>query len=116
MNYPASFLWRTTPVVLLGLLLIAVPSSVPMVTAAVEKIEVCHVTNVPNPGDGHIITIADQQGLPFPFPTIGLIAQPGDYAAYQNIGENQTIAVFGQATWHIGERWHLTGGLRWRTR
>jgi iron complex outermembrane receptor protein len=59
------------------------------------------------------ITIADQQGLPFPFPSISAIAQPGDYAAYKNTWENETIAVFGQATWHLGERWHLTGGLRW---
>lgn len=59
------------------------------------------------------ITIADQQDLPFPFPTIGFIAQPGDHLRYQNTWDNETIAVFGQATWHLGERWHLTGGLRW---
>ena len=59
------------------------------------------------------ITIADQQDLPFPFPTIGFIAQPGDHLRYENTWDNQTIAVFGQAIWHLGERWHLTGGLRW---
>ncbi len=59
------------------------------------------------------ITIVDQQDLPFPFPTIGLIAQPGDYLFGENTWDNETIAVFGQATWHLGERWHLTGGLRW---
>jgi iron complex outermembrane receptor protein len=59
------------------------------------------------------ITIADQQDLPFPVPSIGLIAQPGDHILYQNEWDNETIAVFGQATWHLGERWHLTGGLRY---
>jgi iron complex outermembrane receptor protein len=59
------------------------------------------------------ITIADQQDLPFPFPTIGLIVQPGDHLLGQNRWDNETIAAFGQAIWHLGERWHLTGGLRW---
>lgn len=27
--------------------------------------------------------------------------------------DTDTIAVFSQATWHIGDIWHLTGGLRW---
>ncbi len=59
------------------------------------------------------IDIADQQDLPFPFPTIGFIVQPGDHVLYQNEWDTETIAVFGQATWHVGERWHHTGGLRY---
>ncbi|MEM8562807.1 MAG: TonB-dependent receptor [Pseudomonadota bacterium] len=60
------------------------------------------------------ITIADQQDLPtLPFPTFALIVQPGDELIYENKWDNETIAVFGQATWHVGEKWHLTGGLRW---
>jgi iron complex outermembrane receptor protein len=38
---------------------------------------------------------------------------PGDFLYGRNIWDSETIAVFGQATWHAGERWHLTGGLRW---
>ncbi|MEM8661238.1 MAG: TonB-dependent receptor, partial [Pseudomonadota bacterium] len=42
-----------------------------------------------------------------------LIVQPGDELIYENKWDNETIAVFGQATWHVGDKWHLTGGLRW---
>jgi len=38
---------------------------------------------------------------------------PGDFLYGRNIWESDTFAAFGQATWHAGERWHFTGGLRW---
>ncbi len=46
-------------------------------------------------------------------PQLPLIAAPGDYSFTDNIFETETIAVFGRTTWHIGDNWHLTGGLRW---
>lgn len=59
-----------------------------------------------------LIEIAGQQDLPFPLP-INLLVQPGDFLVGDNKLETESIAVFGQATWHVGESWHLTGGLRW---
>jgi hypothetical protein len=45
---------------LLGVLLVvAVFSPVTEVTAGVDRVNVCHVTDVPEQGDGHVITIAD---------------------------------------------------------
>jgi iron complex outermembrane receptor protein len=55
------------------------------------------------------LTIASQEISP----AVGLIAAPGDYLFGKGVWDNDTFAIFGQATWHIGERWHLTGGLRW---
>ncbi|ARN72712.1 TonB-dependent receptor [Oceanicoccus sagamiensis] len=56
------------------------------------------------------LTIAGQQGLPG---DVSTVAQPGDYLFGQNIWDSQTFAVFGQATWHVADRWHFTGGIRW---
>ena len=38
---------------------------------------------------------------------------PGDNLVAHFKQEAESFAVFGQATWHMGERWHITGGLRW---
>lgn len=59
-----------------------------------------------------MIEIAGQQDLPFPAP-IAFLTQPGDYLVGDNKLETESYAVFGQATWHLSDVWHLTGGLRW---
>jgi hypothetical protein len=46
------------PLVLLVVIAVALSPSAE-VTAAADKVDVCHVTNVPNEGNGHIINIAD---------------------------------------------------------
>jgi iron complex outermembrane recepter protein len=46
-------------------------------------------------------------------PGLAGIAQPGDYLFGKGVWHNDTFAIFGQSTWHIADRWHLTGGLRW---
>jgi iron complex outermembrane receptor protein len=65
------------------------------------------------------LTIANQQDLSdLPLPplaqaNLGLVAQPGDSIRALVTLETETFAVFGQSTLHLGDRWHLTGGLRW---
>jgi iron complex outermembrane receptor protein len=59
------------------------------------------------------VTIANQQMLPgFP-PDFGFLAQPGDALISEFKQDAETVATFGQATWHIREDLHVTGGLRW---
>ncbi|MFT6956814.1 MAG: iron complex outermembrane receptor protein [Halieaceae bacterium] len=64
------------------------------------------------------ISLANQQPaiaalLPVGVPNIAFIAQPGDSISADVELETQTFAIFGQSTWHISERWRMTGGLRW---
>jgi iron complex outermembrane receptor protein len=58
------------------------------------------------------VPIAMQQNLPLPAP-IFVLAAAGDYLVGDNKLDNETWAAFGQATWHISQVWHLTGGLRY---
>ena len=46
-------------------------------------------------------------------PQLPLIVAPGDFSYQDSIFETETIAVFGRTTWHVGDNWQLTGGLRW---
>jgi iron complex outermembrane receptor protein len=64
------------------------------------------------------ISQADQQPdiaelLPPGVPNIAFVAQPGDSIRADVKLETRTFAAFGQSTWHISERWRITGGLRW---
>ena len=68
-------------------------------------------------GDGSVSTelgddflaIASQQITP----VIGIIGQPGDTIGGKGVWESETLAAFGQMTWHATEDLHLTAGLRW---
>ena len=51
--------------------------------------------------------------LPAGVPNMAFVAQPGDSIRANVKLETDTFAVFGQTTWHISERWRITGGLRW---
>jgi iron complex outermembrane recepter protein len=53
------------------------------------------------------------QALGLPAALLGLMAQPGDTASSKHVWETETLAVFGQATWHATDSLHITAGLRW---
>ncbi|MGI9287949.1 MAG: TonB-dependent receptor, partial [Pseudomonadales bacterium] len=62
------------------------------------------------------LTIASQQNLAALLPpgiAIDFLAQPGDVLRSELVWENETLAAFGQTTWHISDRLHVTAGLRW---
>ncbi len=51
-------------------------------------------------------------GLPIG-PAIAGLAAAGDNASSKHIWDTETLAVFGQATWHATDSLHITAGLRW---
>lgn len=53
------------------------------------------------------------ESLPEGIPSLAFIAQPGDQLRATTQLDTRNVAAFGQATWHISDRWRLTGGLRW---
>ncbi len=47
-------------------------------------------------------------GIPLAF-----VAQPGDYIRAKVKLDTENVAVFGQTTYDLTDRWRVTGGLRW---
>jgi len=47
-------------------------------------------------------------GIPLVF-----VAQPGDYIRARVRLDTENVAVFGQSTYDLTDRWQVTGGLRW---
>ena len=64
-----------------------------------------------------IITIGSQQedleGLLPPGIPLAFVARPGDYIRARVKLDTQNVAVFGQSTYDLTDRWRVTGGLRW---
>jgi iron complex outermembrane receptor protein len=64
-----------------------------------------------------IITIGSQQedlqGLLPPGIALAFVARPGDYIRARVKLDTQNVAVFGQSTYDLTDRWRVTGGLRW---
>ena len=51
--------------------------------------------------------------LPGGISNVALIGQPGDWLRANSRLDTETIALFGQSTWHLSNQWRVTGGLRW---
>jgi iron complex outermembrane receptor protein len=68
-------------------------------------------------GDGSLAALIGADAVPVGSRVVGpqtaLITAEGDNSYQDNLFETETMAVFGRATWHIGDDWHLTGGIRW---
>jgi iron complex outermembrane receptor protein len=60
-----------------------------------------------------VATTQDLSAFPIPPQGVSFVVQPGDSLRSKLVWENDTIAAFGQATWHVGDTVHITGGLRW---
>jgi iron complex outermembrane receptor protein len=64
-----------------------------------------------------IITVGSQSPeleglLPEDVPLV-IAAQPGDSIRAKVKLDTENVALFGQTTWEINDRWRTTGGLRW---
>jgi iron complex outermembrane receptor protein len=62
-------------------------------------------------GEDFLEIASQQPDLPLPAPA-DFLAAAGDYLVADNKLNTETYAIFGQATWHIQDVWHLPGGLR----
>ncbi len=59
-----------------------------------------------------LIPVASQLDLPLPLPVSVIVAE-GDNLVANGELETETLAIFSQATLHVGDAWHFTGGLRY---
>lgn len=63
------------------------------------------------------LTVLEGANRVFPFPAFlcaaPCTAQPGDLVTTLFDQETESIAGFGNVTWHVTDVWDVTGGLRW---
>jgi iron complex outermembrane receptor protein len=67
-------------------------------------------------GEDFIAIASAQPGLGGLLPPgirVAAVAQPGDSIRAKVKLETESVALFGQSTWHISERWRVSAGLRW---
>lgn len=54
--------------------------------------------------------VGQARGLPFPLP----VAAQGQVGYLDSSLETEYLGVYGQATWHLSDRFAVTGGVRWQ--